>query len=191
MMLSERDNRVLNLIHKFGNVSTSQIQVLCGFPKGSACRRRLGQLYENKLVKKSKRNMGAENIFYIDKLLRYAEHRLKLVDFYIALVKFAEQSSSVKLLRFDVEPVDYGEVIPDAYVEIAVSGDKYKIFVEVHMSYEYQAFDQAKYEKLYCVWKDKVFPRVVILSERTVKIQQSDIKYIVLGGNYKIYEIFK
>jgi hypothetical protein len=183
-MLTERDREIIKFVEKFGSVSTSQIETMF-FVKGStACRRRLGILCDKyKVLKKAKRNMGAENVYYIDRLLRHPDHRLRLTDFYIKLKKF-------DIKRFDVEPV-YEKVIPDAYVEVVLGSDLYKIFVEIHMSYGRQAFDQAKYETLYETWLGSTFPRIVIVSERAVKLEPTKLRYIKLLDGYKISEIFR
>lgn len=108
---------------------------------------------------------------------------MRLIDFYLACEKY-------EIKRFDVEP-EYGKVIPDAYAEIGIGKDTYLFFVEVHMAYGYQKFDQQKYEDLYHTWTGKYFPRVVIVSDRAVTLAPSQIKYIVLRDGYKISEIFR
>lgn len=162
-MLTERDREVISFVEKFKIVKTSQIEQMF-FKSKPTCQRRLKMLADDEYLHRERGRVSLEYAYYYEKRPRYADHALKLVDFYIAMKPY-------EIRRFDIEP-RYDKVIPDAYMEAVCERKIFAFFIEVHLSN--QGFDIAKYERLKLTWQG-TFPRVLIVTERPLKVPKTDV----------------
>ena len=183
MLITQRDQQIIDLIELTGAVKTSHIQRLFMKDKSQGkviAERRLKSLYSLGMVHRTRAFINTEYIYYKKKTL--LEHKLALTELYIALLDLPGE-----ILKFEVEK-QMGDIRPDAVCDYLHRN------IEIHLAKS--PFNQQKYEDFYSSGKYqeiyKVFPRVVIVSDRQVDIKVSKIRYIQIPLNCSgIYRILK
>jgi hypothetical protein len=189
MLITQRDQQIIDLIELTGAVKTSHIQRLFMKNKSQGkviAERRLKSLYSLGMVHRTRAFINTEYIYYKKKTL--LEHKLALTELYIALLDLPGE-----ILKFEVEK-QIGDIRPDALCDYLYQNNVYQFFIEIHLAKA--PFNQQKYEDFYSSGKYreiyKVFPRVIIVSDRQVDIKASKIRYIKIPLNCSgIYRILK
>lgn len=170
MILTERDNKVLDLIAYFRYASLSQI--VRAYYNGhkqsyNLARRRLTKLVDAGYMKRERSNINAEYVYYMKKN-NQMNHSLILTEFYIKLLE-----TDAEVDAFFVEK-PYGSMRPDAMVIAGWEDLTHYFFVEVHISNN--PFNQQKYIDYYKSreWKRyfPLYPKIIILSDRRIDLQQ-------------------
>lgn len=165
-MLQDRDYEIVRFLDKFKVATTNTLYEL--FFKDVTliyCRRRLKQLVEYKEIKRKRKHISDQYMYYL-KFPKQLKHSLLLTEFYGEMHK-----------RFDVVGFKVEESIGDLRSD-GVIGYKYKgidnkvimAFIEVQTRNERVDID--KYRKLYYsqVWKKMFdsFPKIVAITSRKV-----------------------
>lgn len=184
-MIMPRDKEILDFIDLLGAASLTQIKrVFMNENKQGKiiARRRLKRLYDLKLIKRDRSFINSEYIYYKKNTL--LEHKLALTEFYTTL-----QSLPGKILKFDPEKT-LDDIRPDAVCDYLYKGNVYQLFIEAHLATI--PFNQQKYEDFYESGKYrqwyKVFPRVIIISDRRIEFKSSKIRYIQISLDCKNIE---
>lgn len=181
-MITSRDEKILELIEKVGAVKASHVQKI--FMKENKqgrniSERRLKRLCELNMVHRTRAFINTEYIYYQKKTL--LEHKLVLSEFYTNLFELPG-----RILKFEVEH-QLDDVRPDAICDYLYLSNVYQFLVEIHLATV--PFDQSKYESFYSSGKYhqwyKVFPRIIIVSDRDIKLQPSRLRYIKIPTNCK------
>jgi hypothetical protein len=175
MLITERDQAIIDFISKVGAATSGQIaRIFCRELKQSRCiaNRRLASLYRLKKLKRERPFINQEYIYFCDKGI--LEHKLTVAEFYANLFNLPG-----KILKFEVEkPLD--NIRPDIICDYLYKNNVYQYFGEVHLSTK--PFNQDKYELFFESGKYKqwysVFPRIIIISDRDIKLKTTKLKYI-------------
>jgi hypothetical protein len=174
-MITPRDNEILNFINITGAATTSQISRAFMGDKSRGeiiTRRRMKRLHDLKMIKRERSFINTEYVYFKKNTL--LDHKLTLTEFHIRLRELQGEE-----LRFNAE-VQLGDVRPDAVCDYLYKGNVYQFFIEVHLAT--MPFNQQKYEDFYASAKYKqwykIFPRVIIISDREIHLQESKIRYI-------------
>jgi hypothetical protein len=175
----ELDKKILSFIDKFHAADTKQIQRV--FYKSQKqgrflCERKLRKLYERKLIKRHRIVLNEPYIYYYTKS-KQMTHHLIVTELYCNL-----SDCEGKIINFEVEKV-IEDIRPDAICQFELNGDIYQYCFEVHISNN--NFDQIKYERFYKsgTWKKyfKIFPAIVIISDRKINIKDTKLIFIQIG----------
>lgn len=192
-----RDNTIIEYIDYFGVLNTKQIYALVALHQTSGYRivqRRMKSLVKRKKVKVIK---DSPYVYYIDKKLKFVEHRIMTNWGYI-FIKLYLLDKFEQIVGFSVED-DYGILRSDGFVTIKNPfTNKYRfIFIETDLSNN--AFDKIKkYNQLYAnelyTTKDwyKIadrFPEVLILTHRITTVKNKIIVENKYGLEFKVYDI--
>lgn len=192
-----RDNTIIEYIDYFGVLNTKQIYALVALHQTSGYRivqRRMKSLVKRKKVKVIK---DSPYVYYIDKKLKFVEHRIMTNWGYI-FIKLYLLDKFEQIVGFSVED-DYGILRSDGFVTIKNPfTNKYRfIFIETDLSNN--AFDKIKkYNQLYAnelyITKDwyKIadrFPEVLILTHRITTVKNKIIVENKYGLEFKVYDI--
>lgn len=181
MMLQERDKQVIEFIRKFHAVTTSQIRRVF-FKNDFLCQRRLRTLTLNKFMKRCRDNINSDYVYYADKKTAKMQHYITLAGLYVNMLDIPG-----KMISFEVEK-KIDNIIPDGFLQYAFNGNKHSFFIEVHISNN--EFNQGKYEAFYRSrkWLEhglKVFPKIVVITDKKVTLQPSTLRYIMISSDYK------
>lgn len=183
MVLTKRDRDILEFVDKFGAATTSQIQRGCfkGIKDISAHKKaqaRLTALYKTKHIKRDRAHLNTEYVYY-HKKTKLLAHQTLLVDVYLSLLK---HPGSIK--EFTPEIV-LGDIRPDAKVLFDDGWYLHLFLVEIHMATN--KFGQEKYETFLRTRAYKryfeVFPKVLVVSDREIKFQESRIPFVRIPFN--------
>ena len=192
-----RDNNIIEYIDYFVVLNTKQIYALVALHQTSGYRivqRRMKSLVKRKKVKVIK---DSPYVYYIDKKLKFVEHRIMTNWGYI-FIKLYLLDKFEQIVGFSVED-DYGILRSDGFVTIKNPfTNKYRfIFIETDLSNN--AFDKIKkYNQLYAnelyTTKDwyKIadrFPEVLILTHRITTVKNKIIVENKYGLEFKVYDI--
>ena len=192
-----RDNIIMEYIDYFGVLNTKQIYTLVALHQTSGYRivqRRMKSLVKRKKVKVIK---DSPYVYYIDKKLKFVEHRIMTNWGYI-FIKLYLLDKFEQIVGFSVED-DYGILRSDGFVTIKNPfTNKYRfIFIETDLSNN--TFDKIKkYNQLYAnelyTTKDwyKIadrFPEVLILTHRITTVKNKIIVENKYGLEFKVYDI--
>lgn len=177
-VLTERDIKARQFVFSFGLASLSHLaSAVFGGGKSSdrVARRRMRILAEHHLVSRYKKECTGEYIYFIGRRPPVQEdHHLQITTVYVALLKLGGQ-----IEVWQREP-DWGALRPDAYCIYWFNGHKYHFAVEVQRPGN--PFDQVKYERYLIAQEQfKVFPRVLVVSEKPMRISSSSIRYVVIS----------
>jgi hypothetical protein len=141
------------------------------------CRRDMTKLHKSKKVKRERSDLNTEYVYYVNKNNQF-NHSLILTEFYVQLHKLAE------IDKFEVEQ-PYGHIRPDGMCICGYKGFTHYFFIEVHISNN--KFNQDKYIAYYGSheWKQyfDVFPKVVIISDKKINLQPTNLKFIQIPTN--------
>jgi hypothetical protein len=182
--IGKNENRLFDLIDTFGAATTSQVQKLI-YPEmePKAARRyaqdRLKMLVENKHLKRYRSDLNSEYIYFMKKT-PFIHHQVLLVNVYLAFLRM-----NGDLIEFTPEVV-MGDIRPDAKVEYDDGENTHFVLVEIHRN---NAFNQEKYEQFFVTkaWKQhfEAFPKILIVSDRRVKLQPSKVPFYIVRSDLK------
>lgn len=174
--MQELDKRILNFIDEFRAASTKHIQRVFYKSQSQAqflTERKMRKLYKKKLIKRYRYSLNEPYIYYFKKSGQITHH-LIVTELYCKLMEHEGE-----LIGFEIEK-EIEDIRPDAVCQYKYRSDKYTFCFEIHRSNN--KFDQAKYERLYKtgVWKRyfSVFPIIVIVSDRKIRLDESKLIYI-------------
>ena len=174
-MITPRDKQIVDLIGLTGAVKASHIErvFMQNNKQGrNIAERRLKRLYELNIIRRTRAFINTEYIYYNKKTL--LDHKLTLTELYVNLHQLSGQ-----ILKFQTEQ-QLGDIRPDAVCDYLYNNNVYQFLIEIHLATI--PFNQSKYDSFYEAGKYrqwyKVFPRVLIVSDRDIKLQPSRIKYI-------------
>jgi hypothetical protein len=188
-VIMETEQKVLDFLEVFKCATTSQLTKLfymtTKYPYNKS-RRRLKILYDDKHIKRERNSINMEYVYFPKKNNQF-NHSLILTEFYVQLQELAE------IDKFEVEQ-PYGKIRPDGMCICGYKGFTHYFFIEVHISNN--KFNQDKYISYYGSreWKQyfDVFPKVIIISDKKVELQQSPLKFIQIKQNCEdIKNIFR
>jgi hypothetical protein len=144
------------------------------------CRRRMYRMYVAKQVKRERSHLNTEYIYYMNKNNQF-NHSLILTEFYVRL-----HEKGVEIDSFQVEQ-PYGNIRPDGMCICGYKGFTHYFFIEVHISNN--KFNQEKYISYYgsLEWKKHfdVFPKVIIISDKKINLQPTNLKFIQIQTNFE------
>lgn len=130
-------------------------------------------------MKRDRSDLNSEYIYY-QKKTPFLYHQVLLVDVYLAFLRMRG-----KLIEFTPEVV-MGDIRPDAKVLFDDGRYTHLILVEIHRN---NAFNQEKYEDFYRTgeWKKYLpaFPKILIVSDRKVKLQETKLPYYLIPNDLK------
>jgi hypothetical protein len=187
MAVTERDRKALEFIKTVGVATTSQIDKAV-YRYYRACVRRLQMLADEGRVDRHREGVNHEYIYYLGKKPQQAEHGLLLTDAYIRLSEMGE------ILAFDRTPV-WGRLKPDAFAAVKRLDGVYLLALEIERMTG-NPFNQNKYEQYHAsgIWRriTKEMPRVVVITDKRVKIYPSEIMYVIIPTSLEgLDKIFK
>ncbi|NEZ74234.1 hypothetical protein EXM56_02500 [Clostridium botulinum] len=168
MYLTNRDKKILKFIEEYKSITINQ----CSKIFFSKCkqnyyqaRKRLKLLSDNKHLKRYRKDMRSETIYYLDKKLSI--HDLKVLDIYAELIN---KGAEIKYFKREYTiPTKNKEYRADGLIECTKDGYFYPILIEVdytHFTSNKKLLDiynsnyfQDKYEHL----DIDIFPTVLIV----------------------------
>lgn len=178
MVLQSRDRGILDFIETMGAATTSQITRVFfqDLKQGQRiAQRRLALMHKEKMLKRAKANINAEYCYYTKGSQQ--QHKILITEFYVKLMGIG---GIIK--DFDIQK-RIENVIPDAYIEYDYKGYRHFIFLEAERSNN--RFNQEKYEDLLTKRIMPIFPKVVIITSKSLNLKDSKINYIALNPNMK------
>ena len=182
-MLTQRDRRLIRFIDDFRCATTSQIKgVFYSDVTLRRCQQRLNKLLEYKELKRFRKHIDSEYIYYSGQQPKEIQHMLWRVDAYMEL------NSKYKLVEFIPEYNCYG-IRADAYFEVWQNGLVTPYFLEIQLS---NFFKPEKYEKPYSNggWTTKWsnFPKIIAITKKNINFKHDilDLKIIKFGENIDI-----
>jgi DNA-binding Lrp family transcriptional regulator len=178
-VITKRDQEVLDFIDKFNVAYSSQIQRLF-YPSQCVANRRLKEMVELKQVKRERANINYQYVYYAKKNNLFA-HNLIVTEFYCRLIE-----EGFEIDEFLPAHMIHG-IIPDAYVKAGYGDYTHHFFVEVHRSNN--PFDWQKY--LGIVNQFKVFPKIIVITDKKFAIPQNNLKFIFLKTDCKDIDAIK
>lgn len=180
-MITERDREVIEFVTEFRAVYSRHVQRLFFY------RHKQGQRQANRTLRKlwQAGELRRTKDQYTDRLIYYVGNRHQLRH------KLLITSVYVRLLDHDLQEFrrEYciGAYQTDAFCRFRHSGREYLYFVEVQISH--QPVDVEKYEKIAAarLWPERVFPRVLLVSDRRQKIQ-SPVRVVQIKTDFSNWE---
>lgn len=169
MVLTDRDNKLLELINKFKIIDVPRAAKLVKeYPNEYIARRRLRQMVNAKLLNHSRSYIGQSYIFF-KKPVKQIEHRLLLLDFYSLL------SSMCNILEFETEYKlkgtpgirRKGDVISDAYMALQRNDGKKASFV-VEVQQPFNPFNLEKYKGIDT-------PTIILITDKKIDTVGCDV----------------
>lgn len=168
MILTKRDKGILKFIEEFGSITINQCSKI--FFKDCKrnyyqARRRLKLLSDSGYLKRFRKDMRSESVYYLEK--RLSVHDLKVLDVY---AEFINLGTKIKCFKQEyVIPTGEKNYRADAVIEFDYKGYWNTILIEVdytHFTSQKKLIDiynsnyfQEKYKK----YDDDIFPTVIIL----------------------------
>ena len=183
MMLTSRDNDILNLLDEFEVCPTTTLRHLF-FPSLSACQKRMKTLYENKRVKRLRLTLNHDYLYYLNLPKQYM-HRYLIMEFYGRLLKETE------VIHYNVQK-KLGKIIPDSYFLCKLNGKEYLGFLELERSnngVDYEKYEEFYRTKAYREWFPTM-PTVYIMGRKFKVPKNTNVKYVVLKNdlsNFRLY----
>lgn len=178
-MLTDRDNAVISFLDDFEVATTSQLHNMF-FSNVSLryCQVRLNKLVEYKELKRVRTHIDQEYLYCVD-IPKQLKHFFIRTNLYFECLKYYTVDQWVNRLQI-------GKVMPDGYCQLVDHNICFGLFIEVHRSNN--IFNQTKYENLYLsgLWKERFnsFPRVLVVTDKNIKLAPSKIKFRVIDINF-------
>ncbi|KEH91605.1 hypothetical protein Z962_p0133 (plasmid) [Clostridium botulinum C/D str. BKT12695] len=171
MYLKKRDSEIIKFIKMYGSITINQCSKIF-FTKNKEgyqqARKRLKQLSDNKFIKRYRKDMQSECIYFLDKKLSI--HDLKTIDIYAELINAGATIKSFTP-KYRIDTIEsnkkYREL--DAYIEFIYKDYLNFLILEIdytHFTSKNKIIDiynsnhfQNKYKKL----DSNIFPDILIL----------------------------
>jgi predicted transcriptional regulator len=184
-MLTTRDLQVIDFISEYKVATTSTIAEVF-FPSKIACYKRLQQIYNQNMVRRTRDFISQEYIYHVKKNPpQQVRHSLLVTDFYRELHKKADS-----IVSFKIEPI-LGDIRPDAIFGYIYKGKNYLGLLEVEISHK--GFNFSKYEKFYNGQSYKtylpVMPDVFVVGDNIKLSQASNIKYRMINTDFNNFTL--
>jgi hypothetical protein len=172
-MITKRDQDVINFIEEFHIATSGQISRLFFSGKYRYCMKRLQYMRDSGFIKPAKSTIDNCRAYYINKksLLQQIHHDLIRAELYTAI------RSRYDLLIWENEAT-IEHIRPDALCYIKHSGIVFPLIIEVHLN---NKFDFDKYKNIDFRTLFGLMPRVIICTDREVKLPVSAVKFKVVG----------
>jgi hypothetical protein len=170
-MITKRDQDILNFLEEFHIATSGQLHKLF-FPKTSYqySSGRLLYLSEQGHIKRTQNTIGNGYAYYADRKPVQLHHDLIRSEVYTSI------KTKYNVLDWQNEaPVEH--IRPDALTYINHSGIVFPVLIEIHLS---NGFDFDKY-KMDFIPIFGTNPRVVICTDRELKLPQLAIKFKLVG----------
>lgn len=160
IILTERDNEILEFLNNYKCASTSTISKLFFNDSLRPCNRRLKHLREHGFIKSSQEYVSIEKVHYINKKPTQLKHSCLCSEF---ACKMKLENNILK------EKVEYK--IGNVRADLLLITDKPEIYlIEICNT---KPFDINKYIKLKnsLIWKSTfpIFPTIIVVSDKPVK----------------------
>ncbi|WP_231293878.1 MULTISPECIES: replication-relaxation family protein [Thermoanaerobacterium] len=184
-MLTERDQKIIQFIETVGVASIKQIQKVFFKSKQGAeiSRRRMNEIIKYSKVKRSRNSFANEYVYYINSY-KYLNHALAVTDFYIKLLEYGGE---IKIFNREFK---INNSRSDAFIRYHLKDKAYLFFLEVHFS---NAFNMQKYIDIYNSREWVIlgtFPRLVIYTDKDIKIGEVPFKVFIIKKDENIDSIF-
>jgi hypothetical protein len=175
-MITERDRRIIEFVQEFRAVYIEHVRrrFFANYRQGKRlASRALLKLWKVGEVRRTQDQYTRRLVYYSGSKSQL-RHKLLVTEFYSRLPG---------LVHFEREKA-IGNVQADAYAICRRGGREYHYLLEVQISH--QPVDTEKYERLARnrLWPGKVFPRVIVISDRRLKID-SPIQFLRVGTDFK------
>jgi hypothetical protein len=172
-VLMPRDQQVIDFVDKFNVASASQLKRLF-YPSTTIANRHLTALCNAKYLKRERGNINLQYTYYMRKNNQFL-HTLCVTEFYCRLIE-----EGFEIDEFTPEYI-IGNVRADAYVKAGYGEYTHHFFIEVHRNNN--PFDWQKY--LGIVNKFKVFPKIIVITDKKITIPNNNLKFIQIKENCK------
>lgn len=157
--MTDRDSQVVDFISKYKLCTSNHIyKIYFSQVDQTVCKRRLKYLAEYGYIQREKYN-GNNYIYYSDNKVatRLVAHDLLITDFVVRLIE-----EGYEILEFK-KSFNFGDVIPDAYIQISKDNKVKNILLEVQLS-KHDCL--SKYKNLKKLVLDntrwEVLPRIIV-----------------------------
>lgn len=165
MILTDRDNKIIDFIATCGVVDTETICKIFFDGGLRTCQIRLKKLVDNKHIKKIERETFLEqNVFYINKKPKQLKHKLLFGKFIAELVGLGAEILKIK------SPLKINNIIADGFIAYKLGGENKILLVEIELT---KYFNLKKYEELYYSrkWREMfpVFPSIAVITDKKVE----------------------
>jgi len=193
----QRDNDIIKALNEQGVLDADQLQFMF-FPSQRMAQKRLFRLWKLKKIKRQRFDSIQPFHYYIDKILKFPEHRLGVNWARIWVDKKLPAWEYIYSAEYEL---DYGVIRPDLFLIIKnnITGKLRGVFIEHERSFD--KFDKVQkyndwYESgAYMVenWQFEKFPTVLIVSNRkiTIKNNTHDINFQVVELSNIIREVLE
>ena len=171
-MITCRDQDILNFLQEFHIGTSNQIHRLYfHLTSPRYTRKRLWYLVDCGLIKRARSTIDNSYAYYVNKKPVQLHHDLIRAEIYSHI------KAKYDLLEWHNEaPV--GNIRPDALCYIQHSGIVFPLIIEVHLN---NKFDFDKYKNLDFKALFGVVPKVIICTDREVKLPLLPIKFKIVG----------
>lgn len=196
-VIQPRDKEAIEFIQRMNVATTSQIERACYGGNNQVARRRLnaimGELEKmgDRSINRYQPDISSQYIYYTGrKQPGRADHSIIVTEVYVRLLALPG-----RIEVWELEP-DWGPLRPDAFCVFEVRPGLFVWFsVEVERLTG-NPFNQKKYEEYRASkkWMDKfaAFPRVLIVTDKKVRIHTTDIRFTIVPTSLTgIEEIIK
>lgn len=194
MILTKRDKEILKFIESYGSITINQCsKIFFGHCKQNyyQTRKRLKLLADNGYLKRYRKDMRTETVYYQEKKLSF--HDLKVLDVYAyvksvgADITFFKQEYSITLKDKEYRADGFLECLKDNYFfPIIIESDISHLTGEKKLMDIYNSgYFQDKYKDM----EDDIFPTVVIVRPVIPSIDVSHLPYSVLYADYCMYQL--
>jgi hypothetical protein len=169
-MITKRDQNVINFLEEFHAATSKQIHRLFYKTSGQYSRIRLKYLCDENIIRRAKSTIDNSYAYYIGNKPPQLHHDLIRSELYTAI------KNKHDLLEWHNEAT-VGNIRPDALAYIKNAGIVFPIMAEVHLSNKFD-FDKYKmdFKPLF-----GINPRVIICTDREVKLPVLPVKFKVVG----------
>jgi hypothetical protein len=182
MIISTNDQNVLNFISDFHIATSGQIYQLFFPGKYRYCMKRLKTMQDEGFIKRTNSTIDNCYAYYIDKKPCQIHHDLIRAELFTALNKRFkvvswENEEPIKNIRPDATAF-----VHSAFTYINDHDAVFPIFIEIHLNNKFN-FDKYK-EFLKTTNLREMYggmPRVLICTDRTLKLPQLGIKFKLVG----------
>lgn len=168
IILTERDNQIIEFLNQYKCATTSTIANLFFNGSRRPTTRRLKHLREHGFIKSSQEYVSIEQIHYVSKKPSQLRHSCILSNFISKL-----HENNIEIIKTKVE-FKIDNIRSDGLVICKINNDLKIFLIEVCIT---KKFDLKKYQKLKQNnnWKNiiPIFPTVIVISDKLVDIDKN------------------